>query len=320
MVAKADVTGFGEIMLRLSVGAGSRLETSSAFEVHPGGAEGNMLCALSALGRKTSWVGGLPQNPLGALVRTHLRRSGVSPEGIIWKPGARMGLFFIEFSGAPRGTEVYYDRADSAAAQVGPSDLPWNVLLDTSLIHVSGITPAISESSLAATVEVFRRAREQGVALSLDVNFRRKLWSESRACEVLTPLMQGIELLFCGRSDAQAVFGCPSDSEACLEKLVKLSGAKNVVVSLGDEGAIAWNGNTIVRAEQGPVAIVDRIGAGDAMAAGVIDGWLDGDLKRGLDIGMIVASLALTVHGDTVFTSREEVTSLLSQRRVGVNR
>ena len=320
MEPRFEVTGFGEIMLRLSVPAGRRLEVASTFDVHPGGAEGNVLCALGSVGRKGAWIGGLPNNPMGHIVRNHLRRADVATDGIIWKDDARMGLFYIEFSGAPRGIQVHYDRADSAATKVQLEDIPWDILLNTRVIHLSGITPALSASCLSVTQEVIARAKEHGVAISFDINFRRKLWSEKRAAEVLLPLIQGVDLLFCGRTDAELLFNSDNDPEACLRNLVARSQAKNVVVSLGDAGAIAWDGKRTLHATQGPVAIVDRIGAGDAMAAGVLHGWLDGDLQTGLDTGMALAAIALSIEGDSVYTSLPEVQAILGEARQGVDR
>lgn len=320
MDPRFEVTGFGEIMLRLSVPAGVRLELAAALDVCPGGAEGNVVSALSALERRTAWIGGLPKNPLGRLVQNQLRRANVCTDGVIWKDDSRMGTFYIEFSGPPRVTQVHYDRANSAAAAVGPDELPWDILLDTKILHLSGITPAISESCLRATAEAITRAKKQGVLVSFDVNFRRKLWSEEKAKEILTPLLQGVDLLLCGRADAQAIFGCEAEPESCAKQLMHLTHAKNVVVSLGDEGAIAWDRKSFIRAQQGPVSIVDRIGAGDAMAAGILHGWLDGDFKKGLEVGMLLAGIALTQHGDMVCTSLEEVNTLLSEKRRAVDR
>lgn len=316
-----DVTAFGEIMLRMSVPQGRRLELASGLDMHPGGAEGNMLASLACLGRKGAWVGGLPENPLGHVVKNHLRRANVNTDGIIWKQDARMGLFFIEFGSRPRSTQVYYDRANSAAATVSPAEIPWNILLDTKVIHLTGITPALSDACLDSVIEIIQRAREAGVLISFDINFRKKLWTESRAAEVLRRLIQGVDLLLCGRADAQALFGCPSEPEACVKSLIHLSHAKNVVVSLGDEGAIAWDRtSSFIRAEQGSVEIVDRIGAGDAMAAGILHGWLDGDLKKGLYYGMALAAIALTLEGDMVTTSEEEIQSILTGGGRALNR
>ena len=309
---KYDVTGFGELMLRMSVPAGARLDVADKMDVHVGGAEGNVLANISSLGRKCAWVGGLPNNPLGRIVRNHLWRSNVNTDGVIWRDGARMGLYFIEFSGPPRGTHVYYDRADSAAVTVGPKDLPLDLLLNTKVVHLTGITPALSQACLESTKEIIREARARGVRVSFDVNFRSKLWDAKTAAKTLKPIVQGVDLLLCGRSDAMTVFGCPEDPEECVKALLGMSGAKSIVVSLSDEGAIAWDGKQLLRAEQRPLVVIDRIGAGDAMAAGVLHGWLDGDLQRGLEYGMAMAGIALSVHGDTVITTPEEVEGIMA--------
>ena len=119
-----------------------------------------------------------------------------------------MGTYYVEFAPPPRPIQVIYDRADSCASHLGPDQVDWDYLLDTRLVHLTGITPALSPSCHALVTEVVERARAAGVAISFDINFRRKLWSEGEAAAALTPLIQGIDLLFCGQSDACQLFDC----------------------------------------------------------------------------------------------------------------
>jgi len=315
-----DVTTTGETMLRLSVPIGERLEMAHRLDLFPAGTEANFAVALSRLGRNCAWLGGLADNPLGRIVANHVRMAGVNLDGVHWDPNGRMGTYFIEFAAPPRAIQVTYDRADSVAANMTPDQIDWEMLLDTRLLHLTGITPALSDGCLAITRIAIERARSAGIPISFDVNYRNKLWSPTRARETLLPLMQETDLLFCGQGDAALLFGCDGDPEAMVAQLAEQSRAKTVVMSIGEEGVIAWDGTHYLRQAAIPVEVVDRIGAGDALAAGIVHGWLDGDLARGLRYGTAMAALVLSQFGDMLVTSQEEVNALLENARGGVNR
>ena len=140
-----DVTTFGEVMLRLSVPPGRRLETATQLDACIAGAETNVVSLLARLERKTCWVGALPKNPLGFLAANHLRSAGVDLDAIIWSEGGRLGTYFVEFGGPPRGVQVTYDRAGSVTALLSPAQIDWDALTDSRLLHMTGITPALSE-------------------------------------------------------------------------------------------------------------------------------------------------------------------------------
>ncbi len=315
-----DVTAIGEVMLRYSVPVGHRLERAQELAIHPGGAEANMLGALSSMGRNTAWISGLPANPLGRIITNHLHLSNVNTEGIVWFEEGRVGTYYLEFATPPRATQVYYDRADSCAARLEADQINWDFVLDTRLLHQTGITPALSPNCLALTREALERAKDAGVATSFDVNYRGKLWSPAEAARVIKPMIQGIDLLFCGQGDAELLFNCQGTGEEILQQMVELSNAKTVIVSISDRGVLAWHNDRIHHAPGMAVEIVDRLGAGDAMAGGIIHGWLAGDLVRGLDYGMALAAICLSIHGDVVVTTTEEVESLLAGGGRSLNR
>ena len=314
-----DVSGIGEIMLRLSVPTGSKLEYAKSLDVHPGGAEGNVLCALGALGRKSIWVGGLPNNPLGKLVENHLRQSHVDTSEIVWGEG-RIGTFYIEFAGPPRSTNVCYDRANSCAANLSSEDVNWDVVLDTRLLHQTGITPALSKNCLELTKVGILKAKERGVATSFDVNYRQKLWTESEASRTIRDIAQGVDLFFCGQGDAKKLFGIEGAPEKIVSDVLSFSQSKWAVVTLADEGVIATDGKVFINAPARPVQIVDRIGAGDALAAGVIHGFLDGDMQKGLNYGTALAGICLSLNGDRVVTTVSEVEEIVGNVKGGLKR
>lgn len=315
-----DLTTLGEILLRQSVPPGQRLETASHLDIQPAGAEANVAVALSRLGRSCGWVGGLPQQAIGRLVTNHLRLANVNLDGVVWCQNKRLGTYYIEFTGPPRPVTVIYDRADSCTSNLSPKQINWDYLLNSRLLHLTGITPALSESCRQVVIEAITRAKTAGVPISFDINYRAKLWSEREAKTVLTPLIQNIDLLFCGQADASRIFGINGSPEQVVDKLAAKSRAKNIVVTLGDKGVVAWDGQAYHYAEALPVQIIDRLGAGDALAAGVIHGWLDNDLNLGVRYGVTLAALALSQHGDFLVTTEEEVLSLLDNAEGGVNR
>jgi 2-dehydro-3-deoxygluconokinase len=315
-----DVTTLGEIMLRLSVPPGQHLENATALEVHPAGSEANLVFALSRLGRRGAWFGGLPDNSLGRLAANQLRSAGINLDGVVWFKDGRMGLYFLELAVPPRPNQVIYDRSGSCAASLQPEQIDWSGLLDTRLLHLSGITPAISPIGQLLIQEAVRRARLANTPLSFDVNYRARLWSTAAARQVLTPLIEGAALLFCSQVDARRVFGLSGEPEAILAGLVELSQAEKVVLSIGASGAIAWASGEIHRQPAFPVTVIDRIGAGDALAAGVIYGWLDGNFTYGLRLGALLASLILSQKGDMLLVTQDEIAGLLNSNSQEVNR
>ncbi len=311
-MSQFDVTTFGETMLRLSVSSGTRLEVADALDMRPGGAESNVVTLLARLGQKTAWCGALPDSALGRLAANHLRMAGVNLEGVIWRTDGRMGLYFVEFAAPPRATQVLYDRAHSCAAQMTTEQMHWSHLLDTRLLHLTGITPALSDTCRNLTEEAIFRARTAGSAVSFDVNYRAKLWSAADAAATLERMIHGVDLLFCSRTDAARLFAIDDAPAEAVRRLAERTGAALTVMSVGAGGVVAWDGAALHQQPAVETVIIDRPGAGDALAAGVLFGWLQGDLDRGLRYGVTLAALALSQIGDIVITNQDEVNSLLA--------
>lgn len=314
-----DVTALGETMLRLSVPSGERLRLMRGLEVHLGGTETNTCAALASLGRRCAWVSALPAHDLGDYALTELRKANIDTSAVV-RTGERIGIYFVEFANAPRPINVIYDRAHAAVTTLSTDDVGWDYLLDTRVLHLTGITPALSETCYELTLEAARKAQETGVTVSFDLNYRSKLWSAQAARAGLEPILQHVDLLICGQGDAETVFGLSGDSKSILQALRSLSSAKNIVLTRSSQGAATLLNSELIEVEARAVNVVDRIGAGDAFSAGVIDGFLDGDLAQGLERGTVLSALALVQRGDMLFTSREELTRLLDTTVSGVNR
>jgi 2-dehydro-3-deoxygluconokinase len=305
-----DVTTLGEMMLRLSVASGTRLELASHLDVYPAGAESNVVSLLARLERNTQWMGALPKNPLGRLAANHLRLAGVDLDGIIWREEGRLGTYYVEFGAPPRGIQVTYDRAHSCASELQPDQINLDSLLSTRLLHLTGITPALSKSCREIVLEALHRTKEAGIPVSFDINYRQKLWSETEAGETLGQFMKGVELLFCSQADAMRLFNCAGTMHEVAQTILERSQAHYVVVTFGEQGALSWNGEEWLHEAARPTQIIDRLGAGDALAAGVIHGWLDGNLRNGLRYGVTLAAMALSQFGDMLVTNRTELEKL----------
>ena len=307
-----EVTSFGEALLRLSVEDGHRLETAGSFAVNVAGAELNVAAALAGLGRRVAWGGGLPAGRMGERVIRHLRCFGISTDCVVRVPDARLGTYYVELASAPRRTDVIYDRAGSAATRLRVDDMPWDQLLDTDVLHLTGITPALGAGPADIVTEAVTRARATGAKVSFDVNFRAKLWSADAAARTLAPLVSQVDLLICGEGDAATVFGLSGSVEDVLGGLAHLAPRAVVVLTGGERGASARVGDELLTAPGVPVAVRDGLGAGDALAAGVIDGWLEGSLQQGLSQGVALASMALASAGDALEVTRSELDGVMS--------
>lgn len=311
-----DVASFGESMMRLSVPAGRRLGDARSFDASLGGAESNVCFALAGLGRSVGWFSALPDTSLGDWALRQLIVGDVDVTGVVRSPGTRLGNYFLELAASPNPVEVIYDRRNSAAAQVAPEDLDLGRLLDTQWIHLTGITPALGDGPRDVVDAILEKAPAAGARVSLDVNYRAKLWPPDRACAWIGPRLSAVDLLFCGRVDAATVFGLDGPPDEVVRRLAGDTRSGMAVLTLGEDGAVACDGDRLRQVKAVRAEVIDRLGAGDAFAAGVLDGLLDGSLDEGLSRGAALAAMALAQHGDQVSVTRTE----LDRVREGANR
>lgn len=307
-----DLVTFGETMLRLSPPSYEKLEDSPELRVHVGGAESNVAINVARLGLKTAWFSRLPQNPLGHTVRNYMRHHGVHTDHIIWTD-ERLGLYFAEFGAAPHGVRVWYDRAHSAASHMTPDDLPLDFIAEAKWLHVTGITPALSASCAETTSVALAHARNSGTTISFDVNYRSRLWSAEQAASILAPLCEAADVVLVAHRDAVELWHCADDVSQCAVELQERWGGI-IIVSTGADGVVASNGNSVIEVPAIPATVVDRMGAGDALASGVIYKLLQKDsLDSALKFGVAMAALALSVPGDIAYVDHTDVERCLQQ-------
>lgn len=310
----------GEAMLRLSVRPGDRLEEADAFHVHVAGSEANVAYAAARVGLRSSWVSALPANPLGRRVAATLSAGGVDTSFVRWVEGARLGLYFVELATPPRPISVVYDRAASAMALARPDSFDWTAACDTDFLHVSGITLGLSESCRVIGRRAMEEARRRGAVVTFDVNYRQRLWGPDAAAAAARAVAPLVDVLLCTAEDARDLFNAGGAPEAALAQLRADLGIDTVVLTLGAEGAIATQGGLTVKRNGHPVETVDRVGAGDAFAAGLIWGLLDGSIEVGLERGLAMSALQMTLHGDLFRLDAGDVTALIAQDRREVGR
>jgi len=309
-VPRFDVVTIGEGQLRYSVPAGNRLEDVDRLDVHACGTEANVVSLLSRLGWHCGWLSRLPKTPLGRRVANQFKLSGLDLSAVLWANEGRIATYYVEYAGSPRSTQVYYDRANTCFTNLDKGDIDWEYLTDTQILHLSGLTVPLSPNLSEIVLESVRRAKTKGVQVSFDLNYRRRIWSPEQAREALLPIINESDILFCGRSDALSVLGIDGEPKTIARRLADFTAASFIITSLSQEGLIGWDREHFVCQPACRVSIIDRIGAGDAMVAGVLHGILLGDFSKGIRYGAIAAALALTQYGDQVITTREELEEL----------
>lgn len=321
---------FGEAMIRLSPPNFRRIEQAKSLDLQVGGAELNTAVAVSRLGHTASWISRLPDNPLGRLVANHAREAGVDTSHVMYSKDERLGLYFLEFGAAPRASSVIYDRKGSAIAAVQPGMVPWaKVFAGTKWFHVTGITPALSASSAATTREAMMAAKAAGVKTSMDLNYRVKLWTTTEAGKCLSDLMQYCDVLITTEEDVEKVFGITgSNYEEVAAKVADKFKLDIVAITLRENPLVwrnTWTGmayqkGKVYKTRTYEVEIVDRLGAGDSFAAGLIHGLLGGDVQNALDWGVATSAIKHSIPGDFAWVRHEEVEALLKGGGLRISR
>ena len=309
----------GEAMLRLSVRPGDRIEDAEAFEVHVAGSEANVAYAAARVGLRSAWVSALPDNPLGHRVATTLAAGGVDTSLVSWVPNARLGLYFVELATAPRSISVTYDRAGSAMALASVGDFDWPRVADTKFMHVSGITLGLSASCAEIAQRAMQEARQHGARVTFDVNYRQKLWGAEAAAAASRVAARLADLVICTLEDARDLFSVEGTGEKAASHLRSELGVETVVLTLGTEGAVAVGNEGSVSRPGHRVDTVDRVGAGDAFTAGLIWGLVDGSLELGLERGLAMSALKMSLRGDLFRLDAGDVNALIARagREVG---
>ena len=325
-----DIITFGEAMIRLSPPSFQRLEQTTTLDVRIGGAELNVAVDAARLGLKTAWVSKLPDNPLGRMTANKAREHGVDVSHVIWTRGERMGLYFVEFGAQPRASSVLYDRVGAAIASMKPAEFDWPAIFPQArLFHVSGIAAALSASCADATLAAAKAAREAGCIVSVDVNYRAKLWSEAEANRVMTALMAHTDILITTEEDTRKVYRVEApDYRDVARELLRRFPLKAVAITLRETPSVLRNtwsafalaGDQLYQAPTYEVEAVDRLGAGDSFTAGFLWGYLRDDVAKGVAYGTAFSALKHSIPGDFHWGTLEEVEALVKGAGLRIQR
>lgn len=328
-----DLLSVGEAMLRFTPPNGLRIEQTLSLDLAVGGAELNVAVAMSRIGGRTAWLSKLPDTALGHIIGNQARVHGVDTRHIIWTDAAtsRLGTFFLESGAAPRAGEIIYDRKESAASTMAPDDWDWPTLLrQTRVLHLTGITPALSASCRAMTFAAVAAARAAGCAVSCDLNYRSKLWTPEEAATCLHELLPQVDIILTGSSDLKIIFGVtgkPTELAAWLRAEFGVP-----VASVGKRRGHAASGmqarRSVVATDRGVFVSpgaefqpLDPIGAGDAYGAGFLYGLLEtDDEEQAVSWGDAMAALKHTVPGDFCVVARAELDAVLSGQGMRLRR
>lgn len=294
-----DVITMGETMLRLTPPLHQRLEQAETLQMHIGGSESNVAVGLARLGRSVAWVSRLTRNTIGFKIANFIRAHGVDTQHLVWTDEDRNGLYFVEEGTLPRGSQVTYDRANSAMSQMTAEELPSQVFASARVLHTSGINLAIG--AVEATERAIALAKAAGCMVSFDFNFRAKLWSPHDAATGCDWCAQQADILFIPLRDAIQFYAWRDNitPEDAIAELHKRFPEATIVVTNGNQDVLAMDaGAQMYRQGTRPVEMTSRIGAGDAFVAGFLHAFLDGDVQSGLALGTLASAYKLTHPGD----------------------
>ena len=306
------VVTLGETMALLRADQPGPLAHAPALGLGIGGAESNVAIGLARLGTDVVWCGRVGDDSLGVLVQREIRAEGVRTSVRV-DPDAPTGLMIKERR-TPATQKVAYYRAGSAGSRLAPDDVPAGLVEDAGLLHVSGITAALSASARATLLDAVDRARSAGVPVSFDVNHRASLWSAAEAGAFARDLLERVDLVFAGEDEAALVVGPHRRAEDAAAELAAL-GPREVVVKRGAQGALSLVDGEVHSAPAVPVDVVDTVGAGDAFVAGYLaERVAGGSPAARLALAVTTGAFTCLTPGDWEGLPRREELSLLTDR------
>ncbi len=326
------VITFGEIMLRLAPEGYYRFVQAESYGATYGGGEANVAVSLANYGLDASFVTKLPAHEIGQAGINSLRRFGVDTTHIV-RGGDRVGIYFLEKGASQRPSKVIYDRAGSSIATAKPEDFDWNKILEgVEWFHFTGITPALGDNVAAICLDACKAAKERGITISCDLNYRNKLWSKEKAGQVMGELCQYVDVCISNEEDASDVFGIKAAGTDVTAGQVNHEGYRDVAKQLADRfgfskvaitlrtsisandnkwAAMLYDGNDCYFSKQYTMHIVDRVGGGDSFGGGLIYACLQNmEPQDIIEFAVAASCLKHSIEGDFNQVSVDEVKKL----------
>ncbi len=326
------IVTFGELMLRLAPNGYYRFFQDDQLQATFGGGEANVAVSLANYGMNASFVSKLPTHAIGESAVRSLRKYGVDTSNIV-RGGERVGIYFLEKGASQRGSVCIYDRAHSAIAQAQPTEFDWDAIFaDADWFHFTGITPALGENMVQACLDACKAAKQRGVKISCDLNYRGKLWTRAQAQQAMTTLCQYIDVCISNEEDAKDVFGIEADNtdisggkldhrayESVAKQLQDKFGFEKVAITLrsslsandNDWAAMLYDGTQYCFSKTYHLHIVDRVGGGDSFGGGLIYALLSGkSTQEAVEFAVAASALKHSIEGDYNLVSVSEVEKL----------
>jgi 2-dehydro-3-deoxygluconokinase len=326
------VVTFGEIMLRLNPGERKKFLQTMSFNSSYAGSEANVAVSLSSLGLESYFLTKMPENDLGKSAISTLRYYGVNVDKIKFASG-RLGIYFVETGASQRPSQVIYDRKNSVFSNSCIADYNWEKIFeDIDWFHFSGITPALDEKLEAICLEACKVAKEKNLKVSCDINYRGKLWSREKASHVMKQFMPYIDILIANEEDAKVIFGYESDLNqstnlndetyvSIIKDIFKENNFEKIFFSMRESysssrngwSGLAYDGETIYKSKKYEIDIVDRLGAGDSFAAGVIYCELKKfKTREQLEFSVASSCLKHSIQNDFNLSTEQDILALLN--------
>lgn len=333
------IVTFGEIMLRLAPENYLRFVQADRLEATFGGAEANVAVSLANFGEDVAFVSKLPTHEIGQSAINSLRKFGVDTS-FVARGGERVGIYYCEKGASQRPSKVIYDRAGSAIATATGDDFDWDKIFDgAKWFHFTGITPALSDTLSGIVLQAVKSAKEKGITVSCDLNFRKKLWSKEKAKEVMSEICKYVDVCIANEEDAKDVFGIEAENTdiesgklneqgyvSVAKQLVDKFGFKAVAITLRESISANdnyWSGmlytdGKAVFSRKYAMHIVDRVGGGDSFGAGLIHSLLAGkNATDAIEFAVAASCLKHSIEGDYNMESKEEVEALANGNASG---
>ena len=323
----AKVVGFGEVMLRLNPEGFRRFVQADRFEASYAGSEANALMTCALCGLDAMMITKLPENEIGQAALNEMRRYGLNTSGIL-RGGPRLGIYFAETGASQRDSKVIYDRAGSSIALARRGEFDWKAIFDgAAWFHFSGITPALGGDLPAITMDAVKTAKEMGLTVSCDINYRKKLWTPEEAGSTLGELMPYVDVCSFNESEASQVFGVRAEEGCAPERhyesiarrlqerfgfrRVAITLSKNITATDNDIGGVLYENGQTYYSPMARVHIVDRVGAGDCFGGALIVAELAGfDPQRTVNFAAATAVLKCSIEHDYALLSMAEIEAL----------
>jgi len=328
------VVGFGELLMRLGTRQFQRFTQAREFEAYYTGAEANTCVSLANFGMDAYVVSKVPANDIGQACINFLKGHGLNTDYIL-RGGDRLGLFYLETGASQRPSKVIYDRANSAFVTLRKGEIDWKIVLQgKDWLHFSGTAPALGPDMPEVVEEACQVARQMGVTVSCDLNYRKKLWSPDKAQRVMTGLMAYVDVLLCNEEDAEMVFGIKAQGvdvrsgrleaekyQDVARQLHQRFGCKYIAITLRESlsatfnnwSGVLYDGAQLYRSRSYSMYVIDRVGGGDSFGGGLIYGLLTGMPPQDvIEFAAAASCLKHSIPGDFNLASLEEVKTLMA--------